>query len=377
MATLKLRNAFILGAGFSMHAGMPLQQQFTSALLRGKGSGTGPSGKIVHHLRQFIHEEFDHNMSAPADYWPDLEDIFTCIDLAANTGHNLGPEKMPSDLRTVRRALIYRIITMLRERYLEARDARSSKWRQLVKLMKSVNPSEAAFISTNWDTVIEDLLQETHGVEWFDYGCGALHGTLHPAKQEIKIVHTRPPFAPSVTKMHGSVNWLYCDNCRRLYWFSPHETYKVAGQLLSAAEWQRIDPGSVQSPERWSCAQCSGKSIGTRLATFSYLKALDFPMFQKSWFSAERILRNAHTWIFIGYSLPGADFEFKYLLKRIQLSRIEPPNFVVVSGGDTEVTQKTFEHYQRFFGRKIKSDENFFRNGLDAKALDYIAAALK
>jgi hypothetical protein len=156
--------------------------------------------------------------------------------------------------------------------------------------------------------------------------------------------------------MHGSVNWLYCDTCRRLYWFSPHETYKVAGQLLSSAEWQRIDPGNKHSTERWSCAQCSGQSIGTRLATFSYLKALDFSMFQKSWFSAERILRNAQTWIFIGYSSPGADFEFKYLLKRIQLSRIEPPNFAVVSGGAPDVTQKTYEHYQHFFGREIVSD---------------------
>jgi hypothetical protein len=38
-----------------------------------------------------------------------------------------------------------------------------------------------AFISTNWDTVIEDLLQDTHDIESFDYGCGALHGSLHPA----------------------------------------------------------------------------------------------------------------------------------------------------------------------------------------------------
>jgi hypothetical protein len=377
MATPKLHHAFILGAGFSTYAGMPLQQQFTSALLSGKGSGTGPSGKIVQHLRQFIREEFDHNPSAPADYGPDLEDIFTCIDLAANSGHNLGPDEIPSDLRTVRRALIYRIITMLRERYLEARNTRGAKWRKLVKLMKSIDPSEAAFISTNWDTVIEDLLQETHKVEWFDYGCGALHGTLHPAKPEIKIVRPRPPFSPSVTKMHGSVNWLYCDNCRRLYWFSPHETYKVAGQLLSAREWKGVDPHGTHSQERWSCAQCSSKSIGTRLATFSYLKALDFPMFQKSWFSAERILRNARTWIFIGYSLPAADFEFKFLLKRIQLARPEPPDFVVVSGGGRQVTRKTYEHYQRFFGRKIKWDKNFFRNGLDPIAIDYIAGILK
>jgi hypothetical protein len=99
-------------------------------------------------------------------------------------------------------------------------------------------------------------------------------------------------------------------------------------------------------------------------------------MFQKSWYSAERILRSAANWIFIGYSLPGADFEFKYLLKRIQLSRPNLPRFVVVSGGGRAATQKTYEHYQRFFGRQIKKNENFFRNGLDGEALRYIRNVL-
>jgi hypothetical protein len=38
-------------------------------------------------------------MSAPADFWSDLEDIFTCIDLATNSGHNLGPSKESSGSR--------------------------------------------------------------------------------------------------------------------------------------------------------------------------------------------------------------------------------------------------------------------------------------
>jgi hypothetical protein len=41
-----------------------------------------------------------------------IEDIFTCIDLSANTGHHLGPKYSPSDLRSVRRGLIVRIIRM-------------------------------------------------------------------------------------------------------------------------------------------------------------------------------------------------------------------------------------------------------------------------
>jgi hypothetical protein len=101
---------------------------------------------------------------------------------------------------------------------------------------------------------------------------------------------------------------------------------------------------------------------------------MDFPMFQKSWFSAENLLREASNWIFIGYSLPAADFEFKYLLKRVQLSRRSPPNFAVVSGGSR--AERAYQHYQRFFGRKIRKTENFFFHGLDKNAATYIAKLL-
>jgi hypothetical protein len=100
------------------------------------------------------------------------------------------------------------------------------------------------------------------------------------------------------------------------------------------------------------------------------LKALDFPMFEKSWLSAEYLLRQAPKWTFIGYSLPAADYEFKHLLKRVQLSRVKPPEFVVITGGTPEQTKSTYANYQRFFGRGIREKENFFREGLSKKAIE-------
>jgi hypothetical protein len=52
---------------------------------------------------------------------------------------------------------------------------------------------------------------------------------------------------------------------------------------------------------------CTDVPLTMRIATFSFLKALDFPMFEKSWLSAERLLRQAKKWNLIGYSLPAAD----------------------------------------------------------------------
>src|SRR5258708_30699493 len=102
------RTAYILGAGFSHYAGLPLQSDFTKELLAARDYGSGPSRAMVGYLDRFVHDVFHHAKEADAAYWPQLEDVFTCIDLAANSGHHLGPSYSPAELRTVRRVLIAR-----------------------------------------------------------------------------------------------------------------------------------------------------------------------------------------------------------------------------------------------------------------------------
>lgn len=91
-------------------------------------------------------------------------------------------------------------------------------------------------------------------------------------------------------------------------------------------------------------------------------------MLQKSWFAAEEILRAANRWVFIGYSLPAADYEFKYLLKRTQLSRSYEPQFIIISGGTKKDVRRTYDNYQRFFGRAVKKS-HFFDSGLTREAI--------
>jgi hypothetical protein len=113
---MNLDDVFILGAGFSKNAGLPVQSEFTERLIH-SGTREDPTRLVVPYLRGFIAEAFDHLEKAKSKYWPDLEDIFTCIDLSANTGHYLGLKFSPSELRKVRRALISRIVGMLRAEY--------------------------------------------------------------------------------------------------------------------------------------------------------------------------------------------------------------------------------------------------------------------
>jgi hypothetical protein len=125
----KTQTLFIVGAGFSFYAGLPLTTEFTEALLDLKLKSDKRSEELVQFLRKFVGSTFDHYESAPARYWPTLEDLFTCIDISANSGHHLWSKYAPQALRTARRALIVRTIRMLRERYSKARmdkDARAT-----------------------------------------------------------------------------------------------------------------------------------------------------------------------------------------------------------------------------------------------------------
>ena len=366
-------NLFIVGAGFSLNAGLPLATDFTRKLLDVGHMRTGvPSPGLVALIRHFVGVAFRHGPRSAAKYWPELEDLFTMIDLSANTGHHLGKDYSPRKLRTVRRALLVRTIRMLTQAYTAGKKQKSGERTNLREFFKRVDPQGSAFLSLNWDTVIEHGLAVAHDISSYEYGCGA-----QAARFETGELLLGDPNGPSATilKPHGSINWLYCDACRHLFWVPPGQTMRVANQLFRPRDWQiveKVTGHSSTAAHSVDCPSCRADALGTRFATFSYRKALDFPMYSRTWQRAEELLYRAENWIFIGYSLPPADYEFKHLLKRVELSRPAPPKIVLVTGGNA--AEATRENYQRFFGPDLKRRSvRAFLDGLDRAALDGLA----
>lgn len=370
----QIEHLFVVGAGFSYHAGLPLASNFTEELLDlTKLKALGPSSLTVRLVTKFVGQTFDHGTAAK--FWPHLEDIFTCIDLSANTGHHLGPTYSPSYLRTVRRALIVRIIRMLSIAYTKGKKQAGPHWKILERFLSIVEPQRCAFLSMNWDTVIEEGLKRTQGVSVRDYGCNAKYAEFANSRIQLPAESLEPSI--QVLKPHGSINWLYCDACRQVFYFpaGSRSSQKIADQLFRNSDWnilRELTGKTYKTPgPTLKCPVCKASALGTRLATFSYRKALDFPMHEDSWRSAERLLRQARTWIFVGYSMPAADYEFKHLLKRVQLSRVAAPKLVLITGGGD--ADRTRQNYQKFFGRKISSSSPaFFKHGLNTDAITYL-----
>ena len=69
--------------------------------------------------------------------------------------------------------------------------------------------------------------------------------------------------------------------------------------------------------------------------------------------------------------MPPADFEFKYLLKRVQLTENIPPNITVITGGSTKAADETIRRYKQFFGDG-PGDRHYFREGLTDEVLSHL-----
>ncbi|QND56045.1 hypothetical protein [Mesorhizobium huakuii] len=367
-----LTNLLIVGAGFSANAGLPVASGFTQDLLNVRGLRLdGPSARQVAFIRKFVDKVFGEGASRSADDWPELEDIFTLIDLSANTGHHLGTRYSAADLRVVRRAIIVRMIRMLSQAYSRGQKRGGVGWTALERLFTEFDITSTAVLSMNWDTVFERGVARKQTIRRLDYGCHAaavefLRGEVSFRSLKGNVLH--------ILKPHGSVNWLYCDACREIFWVPPSDTEHVAQALFRKEDWGVVLGGSkIKAPVTISpsCPHCGAKSLGTRFATFSYRKALDFPMHSASWRTAEEYLKTTGNWVFIGYSMPPADFEFKHLLKRVQLTEKVRPDITVITGGDRTAADATIARYTKFFG-DVSGERFFFREGLDAAAMAHL-----
>lgn len=299
--------AFILGAGFSRCAKLPVQAEFSSLLTSDEFNN--PIDKLITKvIKDFLKDVFGWKETREI---PTLEDIFTFIDLSAGSGHHLGIKYKPNRLRALRRMLIYRTFQIIDHRYEYSND--------IEKLLRYYNKDDSSFVVMNWDIVLEKHLQiinlnkkinyVTTSYEWNNHEKGNLD-------EGIKIC-----------KMHGSSNWAYCENCKTLFYLLDEKLslHKKVGLVKSDFRLfdekftdKHFDNSIGINPNEKQCRICNN-SVASHIATFSYRKSFRTAAYPAIWSEAENILANATKWVFIGYSLPEADFELKHLIKSAEL----------------------------------------------------------
>jgi NAD-dependent SIR2 family protein deacetylase len=347
----KAEVAIILGAGFSKNAGIPLQNEFSNMIL---SSCFNDSIDIVitNAIKVFLKKVFNWE---EGNELPTLEDIFTMIDLSTGTGHNLGRAYTPKKLRALRRMLIYRCFQIL--------DYRFEHSNEIDQLLKFYLPDDREilthFVVLNWDIVLERHLESIHNNPLIDYCIQAKPwGSDYGSNPSV-----------SIAKVHGSSNWVYCDNCHSVFYDRDRKlSLKIKAGLIKSDfrlfdesfSDKAFDDAIQLLPTEREC-HCCKCAVGPHIATFSYKKSFRTHAFSSSWMAAEQILDQADNWIFIGYSLPDADYEFKHLLKSSQLKLSSTGKYTKHINVVLYHDDKAQFRYETLFG---KGKINIFQDGL-------------
>jgi hypothetical protein len=340
--------AFILGAGFSKCADLPVQADLTPLLVSDEFNS--PLDQTISKIIcDFLRYAFGWQEETEI---PSLEDVFTSIDISVTNGTHLGNIYPPDKLRALRRMLIYRTFQILDQRFNICEDIDS--------LLRHYQEYDCSFIVMNWDIVLEKHLEAIDPDVNINY--------VTPSYDWQSNRRSSPVDGIKICKMHGSSNWAYCKNCKTLFYQLDKKLslHKKVGLYLS--DFKLFDPSFTDThfdaysqidEHDGKCLICSS-SLTTHIATFSYRKSFRTAAYSAIWHEAENLLSEAQKWVFIGYSLPEADYELKHLIKsaEIRLKHKEPPKEIdAVLYQDKYAKRKV----ERFFGPE---NVRVFENGL-------------
>lgn len=336
---VKNKTVYILGAGFSYSANVPVQAQLLKRILEYKP--TFADGNILSaqvKVNDFLASIFDSSAEVA------LEDLFTIFDRCI-----LSRERFRNydwqELCDTRKQLVYLILFIINKHFSGISKKASANYEKFAKHLINKRyqakrtDDTIAVISSNWDTVLEHFVEKhvksTNRLKTrIDY-CTYTHGFNNKQKIPHLNIKAKGFYNIKVMKLHGSMNWLYCSNCGRLY-----------------VDESNIGLDTKQCPY---CEITPGRNLYLEpiIVTPTLLKELNNLHIKNIWQNAFINLQEASEIVFIGYSLPLADFEFKHILKK----GIKTGTRMKVILVPEDQSNGTVDRYRNFFGASLKAKD--------------------
>lgn len=385
MPEVKKKTVYVLGAGFSAAARIPMQADVLEGLLdrisysfSGIVSSEGEREfqqnlqTDIQQIREFIESCF------PTPNQP-LEDIFTLLDQTIQSkGHFGGYGYL--DLLNIRESW-FKLICGFFHAHLAGHLASGESLYQrfaghlLECRMKDGQKSDPiSVISLNWDSLLEEaffaLLRKVGGIGKADVDhcvyTSPLDDSPHipsPKQKAAGIYNLK------VLKLHGSISWLRCPNSNHLY--------TALGSGKDPYELYLRDRPSPFIAERFpdSSDNENPPLLEPYIISPTYAKVFDQPHIQTTWHNAYVELREASRIVFVGYSLPEADYHFRTLLRRairreteievILYTDDKPPSEEALENSPelernlTSNASFAIDRYRRLFGNRVDLNMNF------------------
>jgi hypothetical protein len=322
------KTVYILGAGFSKPAGFPKQGELLTGLINRLTDLSGDQFmplEITSSISEFL-TRCGFMREGRLVFTVTLEDLFTLLDQTISDRNSFVGFSWV-ELIKIRDSLIRGVLGLLHSCAHKHLSSEEQRFKLLVAnlIIKRINartedPNEDPFsiISLNWDSLIEDSLY------WVLHQTGGIRGRKGIADIDYCVYTTPLPNSPhtastkqkalgiyniKLLKMHGSATWLRCP-CSNLIYTGLGMTepaYDIyIKPVFSPFIKEHLDQRERQSPAL----------LEPYIITPTFAKVFDLPHIQTTWHNAFIELREADEVVFIGYSLPDADYHFRALLRR-------------------------------------------------------------
>lgn len=364
------KTVYFLGAGFSADAGGPIQNDIIKFILKENFDliFTGEDD-ILEAKKSFI-SFIEKDLLIPRNLWTQisLEDVFTPIDRSLSNGKSFKSYDVKGlvNLRESFHLLMGAAINYgvdysgKSKQYIEDfADFVNSVAKQR---LDDFDKDQISIITTNWDLLVDNSLNSL--VKQFseneknigrkrlavvDYCCyiSSLEddefikpGLLALGKEGYNIKYL---------KLHGSMNWLHCPNCQRMYIKYNEKTMLIKNKYYCK-----------HCETNFKINKTNAIKLRSNLLLPTFIKDLSNIQIQLVWQNAGIELSEATKVVFIGYSLPSADFEIRQLLSRSIPSHTSVE--IVLYPGENKTEEDLLREkqwYMSFFGNRIKGDDSF------------------
>jgi NAD-dependent SIR2 family protein deacetylase len=303
---------FVLGAGTSYPDGVPLQRDILPIILSGgiKEIEDSPIGKSV---LEFICDNF--YFDPVQKLYPQLEAIFGYIDHFLFEHESLSYKYSNSYIYNTKENLI-KLIHYIVDLQTNKKSSYYQKfWEAVYNHNKNIS-----VITLNYDTLLEqafDFLFPDKGL--LDYSFHMMNYNSDPTlkpfdfwinpREPVIIKSDKIPAPFKVLKLHGSLNWKYCNCCNQTLltpWDRKIDLYR--GKLLGYTY-----PDNIEYD--YTCP-IDGTDFQTLIIPPSFQKFMKNPVITQLMNESAREIRSAKKIVFIGYSLSITDVHIKALFKK-------------------------------------------------------------
>lgn len=272
------KTVFVLGAGASAEAKVPVMNQFLDTARELLGSGVAAPWKRSF---QAVFEAIGYlqraHSKADLDLF-NLEAVFSAFHMSKTLGLRQFQDK---DLASEFKRVIHYVISSKAD-HIHNIHQPYIKFAKIVRHLAQNN--RLSIITFNYDLVFDFVLRK--------------NGTFYSYGEPVDHVARKV----QLLKLHGSLNWCWCPECGEIKRSLLPKPYKVSE--FAAQRFVPLDLGT--------CNKCTNH-FEPFIVPPTYDKAEHHNTLQGIWQAAAASLSEAEDLYVIGYSLPDSDLFFRYL----------------------------------------------------------------